>query len=383
MVSETKLAINSYKSDKFIMNYFFGFSYWKHEFLKPFLQNLDASSIIFINPFLKNNYFNEAVQKGLNKNSTIYIWGKKEFPLIEEFAIKYGLSVFRIEDGFIRSVGLGSDLTQPYSLVIDSRGIYFDPSQVSDLEYILETTTFDKSILKRSKAIREYLIEKKLSKYNLYKDKHIDVPKNKKIVLVPGQVEDDASIKYGANGMSNIELLKEARKNAKNAYIIYKPHPDVLSGNRIGNIKDKTTLKYADTIITEVGLDSVLEVCNEVHTMTSLVGFEALMRHKTVYTYGSPFYAGWGLTNDKFIQKKRKKRLDLDELVAATLIKYPIYIHPKSLEVCEVEECLNALEEEKNLYNISSYYRVKTNLRNYASRKIQLIVRIFNYRLNK
>ena len=33
-------------------------------------------------------------------------------------------------------------------------------------------------------------------------------------------------------------------------------------------------------------------------TMTSLAGFEALLRGKPVTTHGQPFYAGWGLTED-------------------------------------------------------------------------------------
>ena len=358
------------------MNYFFGFSHWKHEFIKPFLHNLDENSIMFINPLFKKNYFNLAIKKGLNEKSNIYIWGKKSFPLIEEYAAKNALQLYRVEDGFIRSIGLGSDLTQPYSLVIDSKGIYFDPTEESDLEHILQTTIFDKAILERAKKIREYLIEKKLSKYNLYENKKLDIPKNKKIVLVPGQVEDDASIRYGASGMTNLELLKQARQNAKDAYIIYKPHPDVLVGNRVGNIEETIALKYADRVVTEVGLDSVLEICDEVHTMTSLVGFEALMREKKVLTYGMPFYAGWGLTEDQSILTRRNRKLHLDELVAATLILYPLYIKPLSLSVCEVEEFLKELEEEREIYSASLLYRVKNRIRNFISRKSQLLLRI-------
>ena len=358
------------------MNYFFGFSHWKHEFMKPFLHNIDVQSVIFINPFFKKNYFKLAIKKGLNEKSSIYIWGKKSFPLVEEFAAKNALELYRVEDGFIRSIGLGSDLTQPYSLVIDSRGIYFDPACVSDLEHTLQTAVFDEALLDRAKKIRNYLIEKKLSKYNLYENKKINIPSNKKVVLVPGQVEDDASIRYGASGMTNLELLKQARKNATDAYIIYKPHPDVLVGNRVGNIDEELALKYADRVVTEVGLDSVLEISDEVHTMTSLVGFEALMREKKVFTYGMPFYAGWGLTNDKVKQARRERKLSINELVAATLILYPKYINPLSLEVSEIEDFLKGLEEEKSLYDSSYTYRVKIKIRNLISRKSQLLLRI-------
>jgi len=282
--------------------------------------------------------------------------------------------LYRVEDGFIRSIGLGSDLTQPYSLVIDSKGIYFDPTRESDLEHILQTAIFDEALLARAKKIREYLIEKKLSKYNLYKNIHLKVPNNKTIILVPGQVEDDASIRFGASGMTNLKLLKQVRQNAREAYIIYKPHPDVIVGNRVGNIDEALALKYADRIVTEVGLESVLGICDEVHTMTSLVGFEALMRGKTVFTYGMPFYAGWGLTEDRHAQTRRNRKLHLDELVAATLILYAIYISPLSLKVCQIEDFLKELEEEIKLYNSSS--KMKTQFRNFISRKSQLLLRI-------
>ncbi len=344
--------------------------------MTPFLQDMDSESVVFINPFFKKGYFDLAIKKGLNSESSIYIWGKKSFPLIEEFATKNRLALYRVEDGFIRSVGLGSDLTQPYSLVIDSRGIYFDPTQESDLESLLQNAVFSEEILNRAREIRKYLIAKKLSKYNLYENKELKIPTNKKIVLVPGQVEDDASIKYGAPGMTNLELLKRARQNAKDAYIIYKPHPDVLVGNRVGGVDEEIALKYADKVVTEVGLDSVLEISDEVHTMTSLVGFEALMREKTVYAYGMPFYAGWGLTKDFVKDSKRSRKLKIDELVAASLLTYPKYINPHSLQPCEIEELLRILEKEKRQYDASFAYRVKIKIRNYISRKSQLFLRI-------
>ena len=356
--------------------FFFGFSYWKHQSIRVYFPEEQRESINFINPFFTKNSFKLAKKKGLNQNSTLYIWGRKEFQELEEYIRKNALKLYRMEDGFIRSVGLGSDLTQAYSLVIDSRGIYFDPTQESDLEHIVQNSVFDETLLIRAKKLREYLLEKKLSKYNLYKNKTVHVPSEKRVVLVPGQVEDDASIRYGASGMSNLELLKKARENSKDAYIIYKPHPDVLVGNRIGHVEEFDALQYADVILTQVGLDSVLDVADEVHTMTSLVGFEALMRGKRVFTYGMPFYAGWGLTEDSEICKRRTRKISLDELVAATLILYPRYIHPKSLKSCEVEELLIELEKEKEFYEKFTLQRVIRDIRNFIVRKVQYILRI-------
>jgi len=353
--------------------YFFGFSRWKRKNIVLFFQPLKKNTINFCTSL------EDAFRKGLDNESKIYIWGKKPFPEVEAYAKEHDIPLYRVEDGFIRSVSLGSDLTKAYSLVVDSRGIYFDPTQESDLEYLLNNASFDEVLLQRSRALQAYLVQNRISKYNIHQDRDISLPhyqKGQKIALVPGQVEDDASIIYGAGGMSNLELLEQARAKVPEAYLIYKSHPDVLAGNRKGDIPYDEAMRYADTIITDASLDSVLEVADEVHTMTSLVGFEALIRGKRVYTYGLPFYAGWGLTIDAKVCSRRKVTRSLDELVAATLILYPRYLHPKTNMLCEIEVLLQEIDKEKTRYNNDTFYRYYINSRNFLSRKIQLLLRV-------
>ncbi len=75
---------------------------------------------------------------------------------------------------------------------------------------------------------------------------------------------------YGGNGMSNLNLLKMVKAKRENEYIIYKPHPDVLVANRKGSIPKKEVLKNMLMIIIEtVSLPSLLDVCDELHTITS------------------------------------------------------------------------------------------------------------------
>ena len=352
--------------------YFFGFSGWKQKYVTAFFPSLQGNSIFFCNTL------NDVLSKGLKQDAKLYIWGKKHFPDVEAYAHKHHTPIVRVEDGFIRSVSLGSDLTKPYSLVADSRGIYFDPSKESDLEHILNTCTFSDTTIRRAQNLQRYLTEKRISKYNSHPDKKIcleGLQPSQTVVLVPGQVEDDASIIFGAGRMTNLALLKAARENAPDAFIIYKPHPDVLAGNRKGHIERQTALHYCNTVITDASLDSVLDRCDEVHTMTSLVGFEALIRHKKVYTYGLPFYAGWGLTTDAEYCPRRTRSLTLDELVAATLIYYPRYIDPHTDRLCEIELLLHSLDKEKSRYNTDRIYRLAIDSRNAVSRKLQLLWR--------
>jgi capsular polysaccharide export protein len=353
--------------------YFFGFSRWKRKNTKFFFSPLNQNKMIFASSL------EDAQKKGLTSLSKIYIWGKKPFIEVESYAKEQNIPLLRVEDGFVRSVSLGSDLTKAYSLVVDSRGIYFDPRSESDLEYILNTYEFDNEIIDRSKKLQQYLIANKISKYNMHKDKKLvldSLKEGQTVIMVPGQVEDDASIIYGAKGMTNLELLQQTRKNAPDAYIIYKPHPDVLAGNRKGNIPNDTAVKYCNSIIADASLDSVLALADEVHTMTSLVGFEALIRGKKVTTYGLPFYTGWGLTKDTKPCERHKKARTLDELVAAAFILYPRYIHPHTNELCEIEVLLKEIDKEKHRYNTNKTYKLYINSRNYVSRKIQLVLKV-------
>jgi capsular polysaccharide export protein len=212
-------------------------------------------------------------------------------------------------------------------LVIDARGIYFDARQPSDLELLLNSHQFTDEDRHRASVVRKLIVQNQLTKYNI---EPVSKPTwhqtNRRIVLVPGQVEDDASIRFGCGEVSdNLSLLKAARKTCPDALLVYKPHPDVVVRNRKGRVHRNDALRYADVIETEVSIVSCIEACDELHTMTSLSGFDALLRRKSVFVYGKPFYAGWGLTTDCIQIPRRTRPLDLDELVAGTMLYYPFY----------------------------------------------------------
>jgi capsular polysaccharide export protein len=94
---------------------------------------------------------------------------------------------------------------------------------------------------------------------------------------------------------------------------------------------DDTLTGLCDEVLTDVSIHHLLNEVDEVHVMTSLTGFEALLRGRTVVTYGQPFYSGWGLTVDKLTCERRTRKLSVTELVAGALILYPSY-RDKSLD---------------------------------------------------
>ena len=251
-----------------------------------------------------------------------------------------------LEDGFLRSVGLGADLVRPLSWVIDSRGIYYDASRPSDLEHLLQTTAFDASTLHRAANLRAKLVSTGLTKYNVGAApwRRPAAAAGKKVVLVPGQVETDAAIRLGATGVAtNLALLQAAREAEPDAWLIYKPHPDVVAGLRNAGAHEDLAAQSCDEIVTGVPMGTLLESVNAVHVLTSLTGFEALLRGKEVVCHGLPFYAGWGLTQDRLPLLRRSRVLNLNELVAGVLLLYPTYVSRVSRQVCTPEQALAEL----------------------------------------
>ena len=64
-------------------------------------------------------------------------WGLKRKSLeAVDYARRVGLPYLALEDGFLRSVGLGNT-TPPLSLIVDDVGVYFDASRPSKLEALI------------------------------------------------------------------------------------------------------------------------------------------------------------------------------------------------------------------------------------------------------
>ena len=213
----------------------------------------------------------------------------------------------RVEDGFLRSRGLGAELIPPLSLVTDTSGIYYDPTSPSDLEQLIaDSPSLSNAARDRAKTVIRAVTASKLSKYNLQRDTP-QLPDGHRI-LVPGQVEDDASIRLGTLDVTtNRDLLLAARDARPDAVILYKPHPDVEAGLRDGDVADATEI--ADMVVQNGDPIALIDAVREVWTMTSLLGFEALLRGVPVTCLGQPFYSGWGLTTDRHPHPRRTARL--------------------------------------------------------------------------
>lgn len=300
--------------------YALNFSFWKRPIVRRFFQ---GSTVRFVRRA-------EAVPAG----ATLAVWGPRNCPD----------RCVHLEDGFLRSAGLGVDLVQPLSWVMDQRGIYYDPTQPSDLEDLLQHSQFEPALLERARRLRAAVVARQITKYNVGGEAWRRPAGATRVILVPGQVEQDASIRLGTLAIrTNSELLKAVRTSNPDAFVVYKPHPDVLAGMRAGGALGAAP--GCDAVVGDVPMAWLLAEVDEVHTLTSLAGFEALLRGRRVVTYGQPFYAGWGLTVDQCPAARRARPLSLDEIVAGALILYPSYLSRTTGQFTTPERVLAELSD--------------------------------------
>ena len=304
-----------------------GFAFWKQQHVAPLLWSGSGGF-----RFMKSG-------ADVAPGAAVALWRSKVPAQVVSDLEGSGNRLIEVEDGFLRSRGLGADFIPPLSITVDALGAYFDPTQPSELELLLQDGPFDEEMLGRAAELRKLIVEAGIGKYE-QGGAALDRPAGERIhILVPGQVEDDRAVQSGGCGLTcNLELLKRVRAQAPDAYILYKPHPDVLAGHRRGDIAAEAALEYADEIVGDHSISSLIAMVDEVHVNTSLAGFEALLREKKVITHGVPFYAGWGLTTDLGpVPARRSTKRSLNELVAATLLVYPRYLDPVTGLPCPAE----------------------------------------------
>ncbi|MCV9998936.1 capsular polysaccharide biosynthesis protein [Pararhizobium sp. YC-54] len=290
----------------------------------------------------------------LARRAEVYVWGFKYPPFLKTFCKLFRIPFRHVEDGFVRSVSLGAYGSAPASLTVDSRTPYFDATKPSDLEVILSTYDFagDDLLMQRAERGMDLLMKNRISKYNLGVAANIPAlygHKDRKRVLVIGQVETDASIRLGCDrAMTNNDLVRFAAQENPDAQVIYKPHPEVLHGTRAG-VSDPADVADICVILREdIAPADAFETIDHVYTITSLMGFEALLRGKRVTCFGLPFYAGWGLTDDRQTNPRRRRKLTIGEIFAASYLLYPRYFDPATGAPSSFEATIKRLHDLQN-----------------------------------
>lgn len=393
----------------------YGFSKWKVGFVQAFLGLPKVSLTVKARPMrlplvtddlykkIRERQDRQYLPQSLTDGANYVVWGQNAKQDLLRRLVHFQSAdsptptVFCMEDGFIRSNGLGASLLEPLSVVVDELGIYYDATQPSRLEHILSQICLTDSQNQRADDLRQRLLTQRVSKYNVgtksdLSDKLTALQKakpNANIRLVVGQVEDDASVRLcGSTIKRNGDLLQAVRQGFPDDIIIYKPHPDVEAGLRTGKVLPDVLL-LADLVAHDTPMPDCLAVCQVVHTISSLTGFEALIRGRGVVCYGLPFYAGFGLTDDAveagnttkqsaLDRRKRATPLTLNELIYATLISYPLYRLPQGYGLATPEAVIDYLYGKKGaspMAKLSPTAKLKRKIKTTAMRVRQIALK--------
>lgn len=261
------------------------------------------ASHIQIQRHFDQRYFDLWLKPFINKvNPVIYIWGYKAPDYFIEYIREQELDIFFLEDGFIRSGPDDESGAPPLSIVMDSQAPYFDTTRPNDLTDLIANFNFEQNGYDEALAqeMLDYYVSHRVSKYN--HQPYVDIvpiygEKSKKRILILGQVPYDDSLKYGGGiGITLLDVVNKAILENPDTQIIVKPHPMTLDD-------PFTVIALADLdclILTQsIHLVDALETIDHVYTITSLGGFEALLRGKKVTVLGRPFHINTDISTAK------------------------------------------------------------------------------------
>ena len=295
------------------------------------------------------------------RGATLVAWASRLTDQDEAMAAAAGVRLVRLEDGFLRSVGLGAGLAAGLSYALDGTGMHYDARRPSDLETLLEAADLGAEERARGAELLARIRAARISKYNLDARAGREAlgarwagarrARPGPVVLIPGQVAQDASIRatlsatvdLTAGSRINEALLGAVRARNPDAVIVYKPHPDVAAGLRPGRVPEEVVRDLADCVVADASILDLIDAVDRIETLSSLTGFEALIRGKPVTVHGLPFYAGWGLTEDTTRCPRRTRRRTLDELAYLALVVYTRHLDPRRLQPCTAEALVDGL----------------------------------------
>ncbi|WP_313198696.1 capsular biosynthesis protein [Rhizobium sp.] len=282
-------------------------------------------------------------------SGTIAWGGRVVAKMTETIATARSLPHWRLEDGFLRSVQLGKSGVLPFSIVADDLALSTDASKASRLERIIAEMSNDCG--QEARDVRDGIVLHGLSKYNHlpHREPKFEASGKRRILLID-QVKGDVSVPLSlGSSASFIAMLDDAL--ASGAQCIVRTHPDVIAGYRKGYLTEVAAGRAGVTLSAEpVSAASILKVVDEVWTVASQFGFDALLRGVPVRCYAAPFYSGWGLTDDHMseharaiVSKRRGIKRSIDQLTAAAFIHYPIYRDPETRQVSDVFHAIDAI----------------------------------------
>ncbi|WDF71906.1 capsular polysaccharide export protein, LipB/KpsS family [Novosphingobium sp. KACC 22771] len=271
-------------------------------------------------------------------------WGRKPSGRRAMMAARWtGRPFALLEDGFLRSVGRDD---APLSLIVDDLGCYYDASCPSRIEAATARGAAPDQAA-RARALIALWRRSGLSKYNHARDYAAPLPA--RYVLVADQCHGDLSVALGrADEGRFVAMLQSALDDWPDHHVLVKVHPDVRTHRKKGWL-NRAALAHPRIRVIEDGCHPVrlIRGAAAVYTVTSLIGFEALIHGPPVHCFGMPFYAGWGLTRDAMPAPARRRGAAIEDLVHAAMVEAARYVDPRSGALWTVEQAIEHAREQR------------------------------------
>lgn len=253
-------------------------------------------------------------------------WGYRDNGLLQKFK-DYGHKAYRFEDGFVRTLSTHGIENQGYSIVKDYQDLYFCYDQPSDLEGMIAATDLTQNPAEHKVARKaiDLFKSKRITKFGIEAASSVQLPFNDEFVLVVGQVEHDQSIVRGSpHCKTNAQLAHIARMENPGKKIVYKPHPEVFKNPELVNTHMTAVKPHVDFVFGDpsIALTDILLKQPHIYTMTSGAGFEALIYGCKVTTIGGPYYAGWGVTDDRLSFPRRNVKRTVEDIFWCAYLQY-------------------------------------------------------------
>jgi hypothetical protein len=246
-----------------------------------------------------------------------------------------------VEDGFIRSINIGLSGEPALSFILDDTTAYYDAvGKPSRLERLLNSSfELNASELSRARFLIQKMKSSGISKYNHAPS--VDLTKcfpnlnlRKHRVLVIDQRYQDQSVISGLATQETFDqMVLDAINLYPNSHVLIKSHPDAISGDKesylnFERLEILDAMQHVTPIFFDINPYSLFNQVDEVFVATSGMGFEALMAGHMVHCYGMPFYAGWGLTQDRQFLARRQRSRRLEDVFHLAYIESSRYFHP-------------------------------------------------------
>ncbi|MGU3495259.1 hypothetical protein ACLBXM_14545 [Xanthobacteraceae bacterium A53D] len=315
-----------------------------HQVYIPFMLNINHAGVArsSAEAFGYDYYF----RWGLTDNSL-----KKK---ADNFFSDIGVSPIYVEDGFLRSVNIGLKREPGLSIILDDITPYYDATRNSRMQLLLNSDLgLTAQETDRAKSLIAAIRRCRLSKYNHAPERDLSgLRTRKRAILLVDQRAGDQSITSGLAGEDTfLKMLFRAVESETDSDIFVKTHPDAITGGKQSSLSRGLQLlgvrPNMQVLTTDINPHSLFDVVDEVWTVSSGMGFEALMAGKVVRCFGAPFYAGRGLTLDEIPLPQRTRSRSVEEVFHVAYLMLSRYYDPRLSRRCDLEDVIDYMHEMK------------------------------------